>query len=394
VVELVRIRAGDLVPNPANWRRHPAHQRAAVEGLLKEIGYADALLARRDEGRLILVDGHLRQGLDPDQVVPVLVLDVNEDEADTILATLDPLAAMAEPDPEAFGALLARVGAADLEVQGLLERLRREYGNVPTLPPDLDDVPEAQPRTRPGDLWLLGEHRLLCGDATKPLDMEQLMDGEQADVLWTDPPYGVDYVGKTREALRISGDTPQGLRDLLRAAVAALDSSLRPGAAIYLCHQSGAGSLEVLAAFRDQGWRLHQTLIWVKDSLVVGHTDYHYRHEPIAYGFAPGGGRRGRGRAGWYGGNAEDSIFEIPRPSACREHPTMKPVELVARCLRNSSRPGDRVLDPFAGSGTTIVACETLGRRGYAIELDPRYCDVILARFEAMTGLVPTRESG
>jgi DNA modification methylase len=388
IVELIRVRAGELEPNPANWRRHPEEQRAALRGLLEEIGYADALIARRDGERLVLVDGHLRQSLNADQIVPVLVLDVTESEAETLLATLDPLVALAKPDAAALGALLERVEAADASVRQLLERLTHEAGLDPALPASPDDIPPAPPpRTRAGDLWLLGEHRLLCGDATDPSDITRLMAGERAEVLWTDPPYGVDYVGKTSKAMTIAGDGPEGLGELLRRAFAVVGPALAPGAAIYLCHQSGPGALEVLKAFSGQGWRLHQSLIWVKDSLVLGHTDYHYRHEPIAFGYTPGGGRRGRGGAGWYGGDAEDSIFEIARPTASREHPTMKPVELVARCLRNSSRPGDGVLDPFAGSGTALVACETLGRKGYAIELDPAYCDVVIARFEALAGV-------
>jgi DNA modification methylase len=241
-----------------------------------------------------------------------------------------------------------------------------------------------------GDLWSVGSQRLLCGDATDAAAVGRLLAGERAHVLWTDPPYGVDYVGKTARAMTIAGDDPAELGDLLRRAFGAVGQVLAPGASVYVCHQSGPRSIEVLRAFTDQGWRLHQQLIWAKDSLVLGHTDYHYRHEPIAYGFAPGGGRRGRGGQGWYGGHAEDSIFDIARPAASREHPTMKPVELVARCLRNSSRPGELVLDPFAGSGTTLVAAETQGRRGCGIELDRGYCDVIVARLEALTGLEAT----
>lgn len=317
-----------------------------------------------------------------------LVLDVTEQEAETLLVTLDPLAALARPDPGALAALMDRVEAADVSVRQLLERIAREAGVHLGLPTDPDEIPSAAPaRTKPGDLWVIGDHRLLCGDATDPADLERLMAGARAEVLWTDPPYGVDYVGKTPRAMRITGDAPEGLGELLRRAFAAVGPTLSPGAAIYLCHQSGEGALGVFEAFRHQGWRLHQTLIWVKDTLVLGHTDYHYRHEPIAYGFAPGGGRRGRGGEGWYGGDAEDSIFEIARPTASREHPTMKPVELVARCLRNSSRPGERVLDPFGGSGTTLIAAETLGRKGYAIELDPGYCDVAIARLEALGGI-------
>jgi hypothetical protein len=325
IVELIRVRAGELEPNPANWRRHPEEQRAALRGLLEEIGYADALIARRDGERLVLVDGHLRQSLDADQIVPVLVLDVTESEAETLLATLDPLAALAKPDAAALGALLERVEAADASVRQLLERLAHEAGLDPALPASPDDIPPAPPpRTRAGDLWLLGEHRLLCGDATDPSDITRLMAGERAEVLWTDPPYGVDYVGKTSKAMTIAGDGPEGLGELLHRAFAVVGPALAPGAAIYLWHQSGPGALEALKAFAEQGWRLHQTLIWAKDTLVLGHTDYHYRHEPIAFGYAPGGGRRGRGGAGWYGGDAEDSIFEISRPTASREHPTMK----------------------------------------------------------------------
>ena len=136
-----------------------------------------------------------------------------------------------------------------------------------------------------------------------------------------------------------------------------------------------------------QGWRLRQTLVWVKDSFVLGRSDYHYRHEPILYGHKPGGGRIGRGAPGWFGAHAQNSVLEVPRPRASREHPTMKPPELVERCLRNSTRRGDLILDPFAGSGSVLVACERAHRRARLIELDPRYCDVIVDRFERLIGV-------
>ncbi len=361
VVELARVRAGDLVANPGNWRRHPERQRAALRGLLRGIGYADALLARREGEQLVLIDGHLRQSLDPEQVVPVLVLDVSAKEADTLLATLDPLAGMATADPGALVSLLERVRTSDQAVRDLLERVAREAGvaRAPLLR-DLEEVPALPetPRTRPGDLWVLGPHRLLCGDARDPAALARIMAGERADVLWTDPPYGVSYVGRTERALWIEGQ------------------------------------VVFLQAFSEQGWRLHQTLVWVKDAMVLGHADYHYRHEPIAYGYAGGAGRWGRGAKGWYGGNGEDSVIEVGRPRASPEHPTAKPVELIRRCLHNSSRRGDLVLDPFAGSGSTLVASELLGRRGLGVEIDPRYCDVAVARLEALTGEGARREPG
>ncbi len=216
------------------------------------------------------------------------------------------------------------------------------------------------------------------------------MEGDRADVLWTDPPYGVDYVGMTDRALRLRGDDSAGVPHLLQESFAAAGEVLAGGAAIYLAHPAGPGALTFLQAFVAQGWRLHQILVWVKDRVVLGHSDYHYRHEPIAFGYAPGGGGRGRGRGGWYGGNDQDSVIEVPRPAASREHPTMKPVELIRRFLSNSCPPGGIVLDPFCGSGSTLIACEVLGASARAIEIDPVYCDVILARFEELTGESPT----
>lgn len=213
ITGLTWVRAGDLVPHPANWRRHPARQRAALRGLLRQIGYADALLARRDGDRLVLIDGHLRQSLDPDQVVPVLVLDLDQREAELLLATLDPLAGMATPDPGALAELLERVQASSAAVRALLEGLARGAG-IPVLPlrRDPDHLPETvPPRTSRRDLWALGRHRLVCADARSGTDLDRLMEGRRADVLWTDPPYGVDYAGKTSRALRIAGDRAEGL---------------------------------------------------------------------------------------------------------------------------------------------------------------------------------------
>lgn len=236
-------------------------------------------------------------------------------------------------------------------------------------------------------------HALLCGDATSAEDVAQLMaagGGERADVMWTDPPYGVSYVGKTKRALTIQNDGAGDLDGLLTDAFAAADSAaLVEGAAIYVAGPSGPQGIVFINVFHAQ-WPLRQILMWVKDSMVLGHSDYHYRHELILYAFKPapegGIGRLGRGGDRWYGPNNATSVFEIPRPKRSEEHPTMKPVALVAAMLENSSAVGDVVYEPFCGSGTTLIASERLGRRCRALELDPRYCDVILARFEAETG--------
>jgi DNA modification methylase len=264
----------------------------------------------------------------------------------------------------------------------------------PDQTPDTDpSEPPVTPRTNPGELWALGSHRLLCGDAREPDDVVRLMAGEKANAIWTDPPYGVDYEGKTADALTIAGDQPDTLEDLLTRTFAAAKPHLKPGAAIYVAHAPGPMSLIVGQAFTEHGWRFHETLVWVKDTMVLGHSDYHYRHELILFGYAQGGGRRGRGGRGWYGDNSQTTVFEIPRPKASPDHPTPKPVELVTAHLSNSTAPRHRVLDPFGGSGSTLIACEDLGRTGYLLELEPAYCDVIIDRWERHTGQTATQES-
>ena len=257
-----------------------------------------------------------------------------------------------------------------------------------------DEAPPlpSEAETRPGDLLRLGDHRLVCGDARDPESYARLLGDERSEALWTDPPYGVEYEGKTTEALTIRGDGAAGLEDLLSESFAAVDGALSAGARIYVAHPAGALSLVFGNTFVAQGWRLRQTLVWVKDAFVLGRSDYHYRHEPILYGHKPGEGRVGRGAHGWFGNNAQDSVLEVPRPRASREHPTMKPPELVERCLRNSTRRGELVLDPFAGSGSTLVACESSGRVARLVELDPRFCDVVVGRWERLTGRRVERE--
>jgi DNA modification methylase len=206
----------------------------------------------------------------------------------------------------------------------------------------------------------------------------------------------VDYVGKTAAALTIANDQADGLDGLLRSALGCAQRVLQPDAPFYIAHPAGPLSLLFQQIVTELGWTLRQTLVWVKDSLVLGHSDYHYRHEPILYGFLPSiegtpSGRRGRGGQFWYGDDSQTTVFEIPKPNRSAEHPTMKPVALIEAMLRNSTTRNDLVLDPFAGSGSTLLACEVPGRQARLVELDPRYCDVIVRRWEQVTGKTAER---
>ena len=302
-------------------------------------------------------------------------------------ALLDLIRSVAEVD----ASLLADTGWDDASVQDLVDRIDP---GLPDTPPE-DDAPPVpvEPVSRPGDVWVLGAHRLVVGDATDVGAYESLLGGDKVDCVWTDPPYGVDYVGKTAEALTIQNDGGGNLDKMLAASFNAITLVSKDGAAVYIAHPAGVRSLQFGRAFVDAGWRLHQTLVWDKGTIALGHSDYHYRHEPILYGYTNGGGRRGRGGTGWYGDNSQQSVICVPKPSANRQHPTMKPIELVAHCLNNSAPRGGLVLDPFGGSGSTLMACEYTGRRGRLIELDPKYADVICRRWQEYTGAKPVLEA-
>lgn len=254
-------------------------------------------------------------------------------------------------------------------------------------PRDVDACPDLPQPTdvyvRTGDLYELDRHRLLVGDATRTDDAHRLLDRASVDILATDPPYGIRYTGGTRRALTIANDDlgEDGTRGLVAAALGA--APLRPGAVFYVFAPAGSQHLPFLLALRDAGLDLHQTLVWLKDRFVLGRGDYHARHESILYGWKPGAGHY------FVADRTQDTVWEFPRPARSAEHPTQKPAALVERAIRNSSRPGETVYDPFVGSGTTLIAAETTGRRAFAMEIDPAYAQVALERWATLTGRRP-----
>lgn len=235
-----------------------------------------------------------------------------------------------------------------------------------------DDVPEVdeenEPITKLGDIWQLGKHRLMCGDSTDVSAVAALMNGEEADLLLTDPPYNVAYEGKTKDALTIKNDK---FREFLTAAV----SVLKEGGAFYIWFASRE-HCNFETALNESGLEVRQELIWKKNTMVLGRQDYQWKHEPCLYGWKDGASHN------WYSDRCQTTVLEFNKPARNGEHPTMKPVELFAYQIKNSTKKGETVLDLFGGSGTTIIACEQTGRTAYCMELDERYCDVIIKRYE------------
>lgn len=265
-----------------------------------------------------------------------------------------------------------------IEVAGYTRKVRNEGLT------DADEVPDEPVRavSQLGDVWTLGAHRLMCGDATSEQDVAVLIAGVSADLWITDPPYNVAYVGKTSDALTIQNDSmsDDDFRDFLKKSYTAADSNMRPGAVFYIWHADSEG-FNFRGAARDIGWRVRQCLIWNKNSLVLGRQDYHWKHEPCLYGWKEGAGHL------WNSDRSQTTVLNFNRPSRSSEHPTMKPVELFEYKIENSTVDGNVVLDTFGGSGTTLIACEKLDRCARLMELDPKYVDVIVNRWQNFTGL-------
>jgi DNA modification methylase len=387
-----RVPLDALHTDPANARKHGEENMAAIVASLRRFGQAEPLVVHAATGRVIGGNGRLaamrKLGWTEADVVE---LDLEAVDATALGIALNRTGELAEWDDEALAQLLQTLrdeGALDgvgfdpSEIDELLAELEEESAGIEDVPPG--ELP-AEPVSRLGDLWYLGDHRLLCGDSTDQASFVLLLEGERADLVWTDPPYGVSYVGGTDDALTIENDELQGdeLEQFLRAALTPAAAACKPGACWYVAAPAGPNFLPFAKVLTDLGvWR--QTLLWLKDRFVLGRSDYHYRHEALFYGWTPGAAHQPPPT------REQDTVWECPRPNASPDHPTTKPVALVTRALLNSSQRGALVLDPFCGSGTTILAAEETRRRARGIELDPRYCDVILRRWSEATGKEPT----
>ncbi|EGL48935.1 DNA modification methylase [Streptococcus dysgalactiae] len=249
---------------------------------------------------------------------------------------------------------------------------------------DLDEFTEAvpdEPKSKLGDIYQLGSHKLMCGDSTNEADVKKLMNGEMADLLLTDPPYNVAYEGKTKDSLTIKNDSMDNdsFRQFLVNAFSSANEVMKPGAVFYIWHADSEGYNFRGACF-DIGWTVRQCLIWNKNSMVLGRQDYHWKHEPCLYGWKDGAGHL------WASDRKQTTVIDYEKPQRNGVHPTMKPVGLFDYQIKNNTKGSDIVLDLFGGSGTTLIACESNGRHARLMEYDPKYVDVIINRWEGLTG--------
>ncbi|MBO6884300.1 MAG: site-specific DNA-methyltransferase [Marivita sp.] len=382
-----------LQPYAKNAKMHGNDQVAKIAASMAEFGWTVPCLVGED-GELIAGHGRVlaatQLGL---AEAPVIVLGhLTEaqrrayriaDNKLTELGTWDEALLSAElQDLLAEDYDLSLIGFDDGELDALLSA-EPEAGTGGGADPDEVPEPAEDPVSRPGDLWLLGGHRLLCGDATVTTDVERLLDGARANLTFCDPPYNVDYAGgvgaeKAGKGRRIKNDAlGDGFGQFLYDACVLINA--HTDGAVYICMSSS--ELQTLqTAFKSAGGHWSTFIIWAKDRFTLGRSDYQRQYEPILYGWPE------RAKRHWCGDRDQGDVWQMPRPHKNDLHPTMKPVALVERALRNSSQRGDLVLDPFGGSGTTLIAAEATGRRAALLELDPKYIDVIIRRWQDFTG--------
>lgn len=397
LLKVTQVSLKHLRPDPLNPRRISKEELNALTRSIQQFGFVDPIIVRRKDR--IVIDGHQRllaarrSGL---KTVPVILLDISVEQARILGLGLNRI--KAAWDDELLARLLAELdempnvdlsltGFAEDEIGQLLRSLdaRERRERVESF--DLDEALEAAqaaPIARRGDLWQLGDHRLLCGDATDRGDVTRLLDGRRADMSFADPPYNVNYGshgGARRRGRRrtITNDSlsPKEWEAFVRAWAGHLLEHV--DGAIYLCMSTKEWPT-VSSILDELGGHWSDTIIWAKDRFILGRADYQRQYEAIWYGW-----RKGTSHY-WCGDRDQGDVWTISRPAESQLHPTMKPLGLVARGIENSSRPGDVVLDLFMGSGTTLIAAERTGRTCLGMELDPHYCQVIVARWEAFTG--------
>jgi site-specific DNA-methyltransferase (adenine-specific) len=376
----------ELIPYINNSRKHSDDQVTQIAASIKEFGWTNPILVDGDNG---IIAGHGRimaaKKLNMTEVPVIELAHLSKEQRKALIIADNKLAlnsdwdtnllAIELKDLQDLGFDLNLTGFADKELADILKPNQVEGLT------DEDAVPDApeEPKTKPGDIYQLGNHLLMCGDSTSIDAVEKLIDGQLVDILVTDPPYNVAYEGSN--GLKIQNDdmSDDKFRQFLADAFISASAVMKPGAVFYIWHADIEG-YNFRGACRDAGFQVRQCLIWNKDSLVMGRQDYHWKHEPCLYGWKDGAAHL------WAADRKQSTIIQCKKPKKNDIHPTMKPVELMEYQILNNTKGADIVLDLFGGSGSTMIACEKLGRRARLMELDPKYCDVIVKRWEDFTG--------
>lgn len=382
----IEIDIADLVPYDKNPRRNDMAVDDVAESM-EQVGYITPIVI--DENRQILAGETRCKALKKRRVKRDKVLQVfglTEEQKKKYRLLDNKVGEIAEWDPELLAGELEEVdfGDFDFGFDELMAELTdtSEEDGAPlstAVEDDADIVLPEEPKAKRGDIYQLGAHRLMCGDSTDPADVARLMGGTQADLLLTDPPYNVNYEGGTGLTIQNDNMEDAAFRKFLRDAFACADGVMKPGAAFYIWHADSEG-YNFRGACHDIGWQVRQCLIWNKNALVLGRQDYQWKHEPCLYGWKGGASHT------WLSDRTQTTVLDFDKPTRSEIHPTMKPIGLFDYQIRNSCPVGSAVLDLFNGSGTTIMACEQNGRSAYTMELDPRYVDAAIDRWETFTG--------
>lgn len=378
-MNITNIPLKNLKPYENNPRKNDDAVKYVAESI-KEFGFKVPIVIDKNN---VIVAGHTRykaaKKLKMSEVPCIIADDLTDEQIKAFRLADNKVAEKAEWDFDLLNAELDDIIDLDMELFGFEDALQDDAEEAVEDEFEVELPPE--PKSKLGDIYQLGNNRLMCGDSTVLEDVEKLMGGEQADMLLTDPPYNVNYEGKTKDKLKIKNDQMgnDNFRQFLTDAFSNADMVMKPGAVFYIWHADSEGYNFRGACF-DAGWTIRQCLIWNKNSMVMGRQDYQWKHEPCLYGWKEGAGHL------WASDRKQTTVINFDKPTRNDMHPTMKPIPLFDYQIKNNTKGGDVVLDLFGGSGTTIMACEQNGRRGYSMEYDPRYVDVIIARWEKFTG--------
>ena len=362
------------------YENNPRNNDGAVEYVansIKEFGFTVPIVLDKNN---IIVAGHTRYKaakLLNITEIPCIIADDLSDEQVKAFRLIDNKAAeLASWDIDLLNLELENIKDIDMElfdfqISNILDNVVDDEYEV--------ELPE-DPKTKNGNIYKLGNHYLMCGDSTNAEDVKKLMNNQLADLIVTDPPYNVNYEGKTDNNLKIMNDNMEDNQfySFLESAFINLYDSIKAGGSIYVFHADTEG-LNFRKAMMSSGFKLAECLVWVKNAFVMGRQDYHWKHEPVLYGWKPGTSHY------FINDRSQSTVLEFDKPIRNEEHPTMKPIDLIAYLINNSSKKDEIVLDLFGGSGTTMIACEQTNRKAFIMELDPRYCDVIVDRWEKFT---------